>query len=290
MFDGFLYRRHRSVLAETGSIVDAWVMRADSCRMAVERVLPDASIEIYINLGAEGRHEYGGTTSERLSHRASWVVGPRSAPLLVEKEVQDSHVIGVRIPSTESERLLGVPASELRGSMIDLDQFWRSDASTIRDRVGECDDAVSRLRLVVDHIHAKASAASSGECAAARHAYHALRLARTSSISEIARSCDMTHRAFIALLERSSGLKPKELQRVLRLRAVLAHIHAAPRPSWTHIAADCGYYDQAHLINDFRQMSGMSPGEYETTRSSVGVGVAPYLLARDCKRAPALRD
>jgi AraC-like DNA-binding protein len=94
----------------------------------------------------------------------------------------------------------------------------------------------------------------------------------------------MSHRKLIEVVERTSGLKPKSLQRVLRLRAVLAQIHSGPRPSWSHIASRCGYYDQAHLINDFRRMTGMAPSEYEATRSSVGVGFAPFLLAKHSPR------
>jgi AraC-like DNA-binding protein len=33
-------------------------------------------------------------------------------------------------------------------------------------------------------------------------------------------------------------------------------------PDWAQIGADCGYYDQAHLIREFKQFAGMTPGQY----------------------------
>ena len=39
---------------------------------------------------------------------------------------------------------------------------------------------------------------------------------------------------------------------------------AAPgaRSDWATVAVDCGYYDQAHLIREFRAFSGQSPSKY----------------------------
>ena len=36
----------------------------------------------------------------------------------------------------------------------------------------------------------------------------------------------------------------------------------ATPPRWASIALDCGYYDQAHLIHEFRRHAGMSPTRY----------------------------
>ena len=56
------------------------------------------------------------------------------------------------------------------------------------------------------------------------------------------------------------GLPPKTVARLLRLeRAIeLAGLGAA----WAEVAYACGYYDQSHLANEFRRITGASPTQY----------------------------
>jgi hypothetical protein len=56
---------------------ESWTIEAERCRMAVESALPDASVELYFNLGPFGRHLRGSASGLGLVHRAAWVVGPR---------------------------------------------------------------------------------------------------------------------------------------------------------------------------------------------------------------------
>jgi AraC-like DNA-binding protein len=58
------------------------------------------------------------------------------------------------------------------------------------------------------------------------------------------------------------GLPPKAVARVLRFERARALAEAAPRPDWVGIAVECGYYDQSHLINDFRAFTGRTPGTF----------------------------
>jgi AraC-like DNA-binding protein len=43
---------------------------------------------------------------------------------------------------------------------------------------------------------------------------------------------------------------------------VLDKVHGNHAPDWPEVALDCGYYDQAHLIHEFQEFAGVSPGFY----------------------------
>lgn len=73
----------------------------------------------------------------------------------------------------------------------------------------------------------------------------------------------LSQKRFIQVFHEEVGMTPKLFCRVRRFR----RIHRAGRVDWAQTALDCGYYDQAHFINDFRAFSGLSPTAYLDQRS-----------------------
>jgi AraC-like DNA-binding protein len=63
------------------------------------------------------------------------------------------------------------------------------------------------------------------------------------------------------------GLTPKQHVRVQRFRSVLRRIRTGQHTYWARLAAECGYYDQAHLINEFQALAGVNPGTYLRDRT-----------------------
>jgi transcriptional regulator GlxA family with amidase domain len=78
----------------------------------------------------------------------------------------------------------------------------------------------------------------------------------------LADACGRSHRHFIAGFRDAAGLAPKRYARVLRFQRLLAVLAATPRPAWAQLALDAGYFDQSHLIREFREFAGVSPREY----------------------------
>jgi AraC-like DNA-binding protein len=63
------------------------------------------------------------------------------------------------------------------------------------------------------------------------------------------------------------GLSPKAFCRVTRCRQVMSRIENSHRPSGRPSGCDlayaCGYYDQTHLIREFRSFTGRTPASYQ---------------------------
>jgi methylphosphotriester-DNA--protein-cysteine methyltransferase len=66
------------------------------------------------------------------------------------------------------------------------------------------------------------------------------------------------------------GISPKRYARIARIRRVAAK---AGTESWARLAADHGFYDQAHLVAEFRELLGVTPRAF--LAGDVPVGNAP---------------
>ena len=59
------------------------------------------------------------------------------------------------------------------------------------------------------------------------------------------------------------GLSPKHYCNIVRTLGFVKTLQrAAPKPNLTRSAYDSGYYDQAHLIREFRKITGLTPSQY----------------------------
>lgn len=66
------------------------------------------------------------------------------------------------------------------------------------------------------------------------------------------------------------GLGPKLASRIARVRHAMALLPLRSGATWSDVAFSCGFYDQAHLIREFRAIAGVTP-----TRFTAGCTAAP---------------
>jgi AraC-like DNA-binding protein len=78
------------------------------------------------------------------------------------------------------------------------------------------------------------------------------------------------------------GMSPRVLARLLRVRRLLESIDVTASMDWGARAAELGWYDQAHLIRDFRRHTGVTPtayleaqGIFEQSGEDTTVGFVP---------------
>ena len=64
-----------------------------------------------------------------------------------------------------------------------------------------------------------------------------------------------------------AGLTPKRFARVQRLRRVTRALDGQARADWAAVAAEHGYCDQAHLIDEFQDLADITPGDYLRSRT-----------------------
>jgi AraC-like DNA-binding protein len=83
-----------------------------------------------------------------------------------------------------------------------------------------------------------------------------------TAIGDLAGELGWSRKRIVARFREEVGLSPKAAARILRFDRARRRAERSPRPDWAQIAVDCGYYDQSHLINEFRAVTDRTPATF----------------------------
>jgi AraC-like DNA-binding protein len=85
------------------------------------------------------------------------------------------------------------------------------------------------------------------------------------SVAEVARSSGWSERRFSQIFREQVGFTPKVWCRLQRFQRAVRQLRAGLEVRWAELAIECGFYDQAHLANEFRSFSGIDLTTYAAT-------------------------
>ena len=90
---------------------------------------------------------------------------------------------------------------------------------------------------------------------------HQINLGQTD-VARLADTACLSRKQFQRVFSEYVGANPKEFARTIRFQRALHILETAPDTTLVELAYECGYFDQSHLIKEFKALSGYTPGEY----------------------------
>jgi AraC-like DNA-binding protein len=233
-----------------------WLERTDPL---LNTILPGTHVSLIINFGdawAAGRS----LMTSRLVPRAC-VIGPVTQPRILRlgKSVR---AIGAVVSPMSARAMLGVPASELVDQIVPLADMW--SAASVRswsDLLAglEVREAVSAMRNAI--VRRVGLGESVWDAASAATALIRLN-AGNVSIEALARSARLSHRQFARRFIADTGLAPKLFTRITRFNGLVTRLLSTDVSRWASASLSAGFYDQAHMINEFRTFAGSAPTSF----------------------------
>jgi len=82
------------------------------------------------------------------------------------------------------------------------------------------------------------------------------------TIEKLAAESCLSRKQFERKFSELIGITPKQYLKIIRLQYALYLRSRNNRLNITDLAHESGYYDQAHFINDFKQLTGFTPKHY----------------------------
>jgi len=260
------YRIRKARGALAGFVDLLWFYDGPARPHKMERLLPDGSMELVVNLREDEVRVYD-RRDHRLYERLSGgvLIGPHSDFFVIDTAEQQS-VIGVHFRPGGAFPFLRLPAGELHGLHVGLEDVWGGFAGEFRERLLAAESVETRFDVLeaalVERL-AKPLVWHPAVGFALREFHGAAR----RTIADVCEETGLSARRFIEVFRQQVGLAPKLYCRVRRFQAALRRIPTGRAVDWADVSIASGYFDQAHFIHDFRAISGLSPGEYAELRT-----------------------
>jgi AraC-like DNA-binding protein len=224
--------------------------------VTLERILPGGQTHLMVNLHEDEFRLHEETNVRRT--RGAVLEGPSSEARVIDTGLQRS-LICVDFTLGGAGAFVDMPLSEAHGSLVELDQLWGRDGATLRERLLDAPTPEAKLRLLNDML---AQHFTQRELDPAIRPAAAL-IERGVQIGEVAKCIGLLSKTLNRRFSAAVGLTPKRYSRVRRLQRVLCSISGARHVDWCETAAEHGYADQAHLVHDFRELTGITPTAYQ---------------------------
>jgi AraC-like DNA-binding protein len=168
--------------------------------------------------------------------------------------------VELRLAPLGAYRLLGgLPIHTLTGQLLDLTDVLGTGSRRLADQLRDTRSWPQRFGLLDTYLLRQAE---HGPDPAPEVAWAWRRLTATGgrlAIRRLAGEVGWSHKHLITRFKQQVGLAPKTAARLIRFEGVWRRLAAHPPVRWDALAADSGYFDQAHLIRDFHQFTGATP-------------------------------
>ena len=242
-----------------------------------ERILPTAHVSLMVNLHEDEFRTYDGPTGPpALRTRGAILAGPRLRHLVIDTEEQRS-LVEVTFELGGAPHFFGVAMSAVRDRLVELEALWGREGRLLRERLLEAATPERRLSVIETALRDHLAQGCGLDPVVAAAAFH---FERDLSVSAVAVELGISPRRFTSRFRERVGLGPKRYSRVRRLERLFGSIDPDVPPRWSEVAAAHGFSDQAHLVNEFREMTGVTP---------TGIGLAPRRSRTICRCRPADR-
>ena len=156
--------------------------------------------------------------------------------------------------------LFGVPASEVTNHTYDSDAVLGKPMRELEERLGNCETFQQRGSVANQFFAERLKHAQAID----RIAFAANRILNSSGklpSADLARQAGVGVRQFQREFYARFGVSPKLFSRIVRFQNALDTKARSSTKSWTDVAHELGYYDQMHMVHEFREFTGESPTE-----------------------------
>jgi AraC-like DNA-binding protein len=178
----------------------------------------------------------------------------------------ESHVFGVKFSAGAFRRFLNAPASSLMDRTVAVRQIFGDEVNALDAVLVSRDTSEDEMIAAANAFFLPRLPAPPDETIvlAGELVGRILEDRAIKTVDDLVSRAGIGKRTLQRVFNEYVGVNPKWVIRRYRLHELIERVHDGKQPvDWAQLALELGYFDQAHLINDFRSIVGYSPVQYQ---------------------------
>lgn len=246
-----------------------WVMQAETGVFShPDLLVPDGNIEVILNYGdtatrfyPDGKVAQNYSGSELVGQRCSWYRHSTTGAV---------DLISISFKPGGLSPFVPFAVADVTANAIPFSSLRDTIFSEMEERVFEEPDLTKKIDIIRQLLLKQVLKNSTKSNHVAEFITRLYAINEFPSIAGFLQYYTINRRKLERDFDHHVGVSPKLLQRILRFRRAITNFYSSRNRNLTALAYDCGYFDQAHFINDFREFTGLSPKKFFSSTCMFG--------------------
>lgn len=239
-----------------------WILETDisDSILPVQRIIPQGYVELIFHSGE--RPMVWKDNIQPALHPQMFLCGQDTGYLHLQPTGRINMLTVVFYPHG-SRAFFPLSINELKGQAVSVHDLGEREASELEDKLLSTPDNHTKIGLIEQFLRKRLHSFNEYNHRRIKTAIHTIdQNCGNIRISDLADVTCLSYKQFKRIFTEYVGINPKDFLRVIRFQRALFILQTNPSISISQLAYECGYYDQPHLINEFKKFSGYTPTEY----------------------------
>ncbi|MES2780938.1 MAG: helix-turn-helix domain-containing protein [Bacteroidota bacterium] len=224
-----------------------------------QRIVPDGCIEMIFQLG----DVYKQYTTEGLFtvQPRCFVFGQITQSLEIEPTGR-TRIFAIRFHPDGFKPFATLPLASMENRAVPLEELFGTEGQQLETTMLATLNLQEQIETIESFFRNRLQTPHAIDLIARESVSILLALQGQLSVGALSETVNVHRRQLERKFADVIGLSPKQLAKMIRLQTTLKLLADNPNTSFTTLAQEGQYYDQAHFIKDFKEFTGMTPKQF----------------------------
>jgi AraC-like DNA-binding protein len=203
-------------------------------------------------------------TLNKSSEADCYIIGPQTFSKGFAIFKGETTLLNIHFKPVGFLNIFNIPPREVKDRIVDSEDILSSEVRLIHEELQEGKDFNECIEILEKYLIQKLMSHKSKY----RHpsiqgvADFLIHEKGLVPVQDLACHCNMTLQTFEVQFTEQVGIVPKLYSQLVRLGRTIELKMSSPKESWTNIGLTCGYYDQNHLVKEFKKFTSFAPNKF----------------------------